>query len=176
MQDNFTASYGGFSFSADPSDLMNALGGSPNSGYTDVKSALSSLANQTEAALRANLNAYQSGALSASQAAANGWGMFNQMIAQMMSAGPTGQRSAAERDRRISNGAGLRWDWIAYYLDPIPGSQQTTGAATSPAATLSPATGLPNQVYSSGVQTGNQTMLYLAIGAVAVVFALKMRS
>jgi hypothetical protein len=103
-----------------------ASGGGPSAAQS-----LSALADRTEAQLRANLAAYQAGQLPAADASANAWALLNSMVSQMLAAGSIGEKSAAERDRRL-NPAMLRWDWIGYYIDPIPGAGTAAGASQAP--------------------------------------------
>ena len=44
---------------------------------------------------------------------------MDKMRVDMYAFGAQGVRSYAERDRRAENGQYLRWDWLAYYRDPI---------------------------------------------------------
>jgi hypothetical protein len=98
----------------------------PASGSSgpDVKRILTDLANSTEAQMRQTLGAWQQGQISADAAIEKQWALLNGMVQQMMRYGSQGMLSAAERDRRIDPSR-LRWDWIAYYIDPI--SVATTG-------------------------------------------------
>lgn len=146
------------------------IGATQTSPQGQLKINLSDLANATEAALRANLGAYQSGQMSAADASARGYGILNDMVARMLQAGAQGQLSAAERDRRIDPSR-LKWDWIAYYLNPIPNSQTTAGAA--PAAIQS-----AGGVYAGGVSgsglgglfgSNNTLLVVVVVAALALV-------
>lgn len=116
---------GGFTFNLNPSNLN--LGGSRQ---PSAKEILTQIANSAESALQANLQAFNNGQISADEALKNAWDLLNRMSAAMMQYGDIGRKSAAERDRRIDPRF-LRWDYIAYYIDPI--SQASTGTpATVP--------------------------------------------
>lgn len=147
--------------------LSQALQTSPEG---QLKINLSELANSAESALRANLAAYQGGQMSAADASARGYGILNDAIGRMLQAGPPGRISAAERDRRIDPGL-LRWDWIAYYLDPIPNSQASAGAA--PAAIQSASGVFTGGVSGSGLGglfgDNNQLIVIAVVAALALV-------
>lgn len=97
----------------------------PGSGSgPDVKEILTSIANSHESALKANLGAWQQKTISGDAAIDRAWQILNSMTANMLRYGTQGRVSAAERDRRIDP-AYLKWDYIAYYIDPI--SAGTTG-------------------------------------------------
>jgi hypothetical protein len=100
------------------------VGGSGGSSMPDVKEILSAIANQNEDALKSNLAAFQQNQIGASQAIDNAWGILNRMTTSMLQYGTQGLISAAERDRRVDSRY-LRWDYIAYYIDPI--SQKANG-------------------------------------------------
>lgn len=138
--------YGGFGSLTSPSDLSFAptggggfggggFGGSPGSGINiviptggggggaagpDVKQILTTLANQAEAALQGNLGAWQAQQIATDDAIARAWDIMDRFVSECMRYGQQGALSAAERDRRI-NPAALRWDWVAYYIDPMTG-------------------------------------------------------
>lgn len=90
-----------------------------------VNQTLTQIVNGYEQALIANLGAFTSGNRSAADAIREGWRLMDNMVIACRAYGAAGERSAAERDRRI-NPSMLRWDWVAYYIDPI------TGAPTTP--------------------------------------------
>lgn len=128
-----------------------------------VKEQLTALANSAEAALQQNLGAWQAGQITADAAATRAWAVLNDMVRRMLAAGPQGQTSAAERDRRIDPSR-LRWDWIAYYIDPIPGSAQVAAQAAA-TGTAASAAGLAG--YGSGPLTdGSFPWTAILIGAV----------
>lgn len=93
------------------------IGGSSGPSTSEV---LTDVVNAYERQLVANLANYTERAISADTALERGWSLMNQMVARLAQFGAEGQKAAAERDRRIDP-ARLRWDWIAYYLDPIIG-------------------------------------------------------
>jgi hypothetical protein len=90
----------------------------------DVKEILTAIANQHEDALKSNLAAFTQNQIGASEAIDNAWNILNSMTASMLKYGSQGLISAAERDRRVDPRY-LRWDYIAYYIDPI--SQKAYG-------------------------------------------------
>ena len=67
-----------------------------------------------------NLASWQNQQISAETAVSDGWALMNAMVSACIAYGAAGTKSAAERDRRIDP-AQVRWDWIAYYIDPITG-------------------------------------------------------
>lgn len=150
-------------FGGSPGSGINVnLGGSGGGGGAsgpDVKQVLTALANQHEQALQANLGAWQAGQLSAEEALSQGWGLMDSFTAKARQYGSQGELSAAERDRRI-NPAYLRWDWIAYYLDPItggptapppvPGGGTTVGGGGTPGGPLIP---VPSSTFTISAQT-----------------------
>lgn len=100
-------------------------GGGGGGGGLTLSQTLSQLADGTEAQLRANLGAWQVQTISASVAITQAWALLDGMVAAMRQYyGAQGLKSAAERDRRIDPSQ-LRWDWIAYYIDPITGGPST---------------------------------------------------
>lgn len=144
----------------------------PNTGGgPDIKQQLTTLANQTEAALAQNRDDFAAGRVPASQAYSQGWGLFDGMISQMLRMGPQGQVSAEERDRRL-NSPRLKWDWIAYYLDPLGGTPPPAPISTPigggvPGSTLPP--------YQAGIPPtglGGIDSKTLIIGALVLVGAL----
>jgi hypothetical protein len=100
------------------------VGGSGGGSMPDVKEILTAIANQSEDALKSNLAAFTQNQIGASQAIDNAWNILNRMTASMLQYGSQGMISAAERDRRVDPRY-LRWDYIAYYIDPI--SQKAYG-------------------------------------------------
>lgn len=141
-------------------------------GGPSAAESLSDLANATEAQLQANLAAYRSGQLSGSDAAARGWQLLNSMVSRMLSAGSIGRKSAAERDRRIDP-AMLRWDWIAYYLDPIPDSDSASGAAFTPAQGVPGGVG-QTPVFTGGFGFGGNNNQWIALALiVGLIWAMK---
>jgi hypothetical protein len=89
-------------------------------GTPSVNQTLTQIVNSFEAALKANLAAWQVQNKTASVATDFGWQLMNQMVAAVRAYGAAGVKAAAERDRRV-NPSMLRWDWIAYYIEPITG-------------------------------------------------------
>jgi hypothetical protein len=174
---NFAPNIGGGGGSWGPSgwpDINIALpiggsGGAPRP--PDVKQALTRITDASAAALEANLRAYQAGQVDASSATARAWDLFNGWVQQVLIYGPQGRITAEERDRRL-NSPRLRWDWIAYYIDPIPGS----GAAPGATAPVTPAPGTtPGGPVYAGPGFGGMNSDWLLIGAVAVAAVLLLR-
>lgn len=99
-------------------------GGSQVGGAPTLNQTLTQIVDQHEQALIANLSEFQNGAKPADGAISTGWSLMNSMVTGVARYGSQGQKAAAERDRRI-NPAQLRWDWIAYYIDPITGGPST---------------------------------------------------
>lgn len=136
-------------------DLFN-FGGNPGSGISvslpgssgpSVNQTLTALVNAAEAALQANLAAWRAQQTGTDAALSNGWRILNDVVARLTGMGAQGVKSAAERDRRIDPSQ-LRWDWIAYYLDPI------TGGPTNPQPLPAPVAGGGLGAGGSGVYTG----------------------
>lgn len=111
-------------------------------GTPSVNQTLTQLVNSFETALKANLSAWQIQSRSAADALATAWRLMDAMVIECRKFGAAGVKSASERDRRI-NPPMLRWDWIAYYIDPITGSNTALppvpGGGTAPGQT--PGTG-----------------------------------
>lgn len=97
--------------------LIPGLGGNRP---PDAKEQLTSIANGAEQQMRGNLAQWQAGQLSRDAAIAQAWKILNDTVSRMMQYGAQGRVSAAERDRRIDPSM-LKWDWAAYYIDPIAG-------------------------------------------------------
>jgi hypothetical protein len=136
----------------------------------DVKQILTNLANTTEAQMQQTLGAWQQRQISADSAIERQWALLNGMVQQMMRYGSQGMLSAAERDRRIDPSK-LRWDWIAYYIDPI------SMASTGQPAPLQPLPQTAAPVYgglggSGGF--GGSTMFWVALLVLGAVFVMKM--
>jgi hypothetical protein len=148
---------------------IGGAGGAPRP--PDVKQALTRITDASAAALEANLRAYQAGQVDASSAAARAWDIFNRWLQQVLQYGSQGRITAEERDRRL-NSPRLRWDWIAYYIDPIPGAGAAPGA-TAP-VTQPPGTTPGGPVYA-GPGFGGMNSDWLLIGAVAVAAVLLLR-
>ncbi len=119
-------------------------GGAPRPPSTNEK--LTVIVDGYESQLRANLAQWTVGGLGASAALGLGWQIMDAMVTACRQYGAAGEKTAAERDRRI-NPAMLRWDWIAYYIDPITGGQTTlppvpgggaTGVGTGGNSTIPP--------------------------------------
>lgn len=81
--------------------------------------SLTQIVDYWEAQFKANLGMYQQGMRTASDAIAFFDNGMDKMRVDMYAFGAQGVRSYAERDRRAENGQYLRWDWLAYYRDPI---------------------------------------------------------
>lgn len=95
-------------------------GGSGGGGAPSVSQSLTAVVNSYEYQLKANLALWNSNGISAADAVAKAWNLMNSMVSACLPYGVEGSKAAAERDRRI-NPSMLRWDWIAYYIDPITG-------------------------------------------------------
>lgn len=169
------ASYGGTS----SMDVITSLAGSALAVYQgasasgpSLKEQLTTLANSTEAQLKANLYAVSNGQLAREDGQQNAWNLLNGMVAQMLRGGTQGQLSAAERDRRIDPGY-LRWDWIAWYIEPMMTSGETIPAL--PASVQTGASGgLVNQAgYGSTYTRSDNQMLYIAGAALLAVLLLR---
>lgn len=168
-------------------DLGGLFGGSPGSGINvniggggggggaavpDVKQVLTALANQHEQALQANLGAYQAQQKTAEDALSTGWALMDSFTARARTYGSQGELSAAERDRRV-NPAYLRWDWIAYYVDPITGGATPPPPVPGGGTTVGGGGGIPGgyvPVPSSTFQISASTLL---IGAALVYLLLR---
>lgn len=157
--------FGSFNF-----NLPNVtIGGSP--GSPDVRRILTDIANSSEAALQANLQSYQTGQISADAAISTAWDILNKMTSAMLQYGEQGRISAAERDRRIDPRF-LRWDYVAYYIDPI--SQLATGKPASVPAL--PAVSGNAPVYGAGIGAfgmRNETLILLLLLGLIVWKALR---
>lgn len=139
----------------------------------DVKRILTDLANAAEQTLRDNLGRWQAGQIAAGDAIATGWRILDDFVRRALAYGPQGQISAAERDRRI-NPAMLRWDWIAYYIDPIAVAE--TGAPATPPAPVTVAGAGPIGAGPLGNPlAGNSMQQVLILGAVALIAWLAVR-
>lgn len=114
------ASIGGTFPASGGINITLPTGGSGGGSGPDVNEILTALVNAAERALQANLGAWQANQVSADAAVERAWSILNDVVARMMAYGIQGRNSAAERDRRIEP-ARLRWDWIAYYIEPITG-------------------------------------------------------
>lgn len=95
------------------------LGGG-GSSVPDTSEQLTALVNAAERELQWNLGEWQAQGIGAQQAIERAWSILNTLIPRLYRYGPEGINAAAERDRRIDPSR-LRWDWIAYYIDPING-------------------------------------------------------
>lgn len=194
---NSMGNWGSYGSLTSPSDLSFAptggglsggtFGGSPGSGISinigggggsfgggaagpDVKQILTQLANQAEAALQGNLGAWQANQLATDTAIARAWDIMDRFVSECLRYGQQGQLSAAERDRRI-NPAYLRWDWVAYYIDPMTGGNTALppvpGGGTNVGGIVGTGGGTP--VY---YRNDNQ-MLYLIGGGLLLLLLLK---
>jgi hypothetical protein len=140
-------------------------------GTPSVNQTLTQIVDSFEAALKANLAAWQVQSKTAAVATNFGWQLMNQMVAAVRAYGAAGVKAAAERDRRI-NPAMLRWDWIAYYIEPITGPVTVT-----PDVPGGPVAGIP------GTGGGGSTLLpttiagmnplWIAAAAVILILVLK---
>jgi len=140
-------------------------------GTPSVNQTLTQIVDSFEAALKANLAAWQVQNKTAAVATDFGWQLMNQMVAAVRAYGAAGVKAAAERDRRI-NPSMLRWDWIAYYIEPITGPVTVT-----PDVPGGPVTGVP------GAGGGGSTLLpttiagmnplWIAAAAVILILVLK---
>lgn len=100
--------------------LGDILTGGGGGGVPDTSETLTQIVNGYEAALQANLAAWQQQQIGTSNAIERGWALMNQLVQRCTAYGAEGLKAVAERDRRVDP-ARLRWDWIAYYIDPING-------------------------------------------------------
>lgn len=100
------------------------IGGGGGQSAPSTNQQMTAIVNDYERRLQINLGEWSSGQRSAPSAVEVGWSLMNAMVAALRAYGAAGERSAAERDRRI-NPAQLKWDWIAYYIDPIIGGPST---------------------------------------------------
>jgi len=149
------------------SDLLGGINISfpTGGGGTNVNDRLTGIVNAAERALQYNLGAWQSNQLAAQDAIARAWDILNSCVQQLYAYGAAGQKSAAERDRRIDPTL-LRWDWIAYYIDPINGGP--TAPVDLPAGVNAP-TGGNQPPYVPLSPVGGNTAMYLGIGALALI-------
>jgi hypothetical protein len=149
---------------------VNLPGTGGSGSGPDVKQILTNLANTTEAQMQQTLGAWQQRQISADSAIERQWTLLNGMVQQMMRYGSQGLLSAAERDRRIDPSK-LRWDWIAYYIDPI-----SMGATGQPAP-LQPLPQTAAPVYG-GIGGpggfGGSTMFWIALLVLGAVIVMKM--
>lgn len=160
---------GGGGFGSGFPDISISLPSGGSGGPTGASGgpSLVDMTNAAETSLKVSLGQWQTGARSADDALAAAWAVLNGYVqAATARFGAEGQQAAAQRDRRISP-AMLRWDWIAYYIDPITGGHTTlaplpTGTPTGPG---SPAT--------AGATFGGIAVLYLALAALIVIWAVK---
>jgi len=113
--------YGGIDVGFPDINIGIGGGGAPGSGGApNVNQTLTQIVDGYEFQLKANLSRWQAGGVSSSSAVSTGWQIMDAMVSACLRYGAAGQKAAAERDRRIQP-AMLRWDWIAYYIDPITG-------------------------------------------------------
>jgi len=101
-------------------DIGVGGGGGGGGAAPNLNQTLTQIVDGYEYQLKANLAQFQSGAKSGSAAVETGWQLMNAMVSACLRYGAAGQKAAAERDRRIAPQM-VRWDWIAYYIDPITG-------------------------------------------------------
>jgi hypothetical protein len=149
---------------------VNLPGTGGSSSGPDVKQILTNLANSTEAQMQQTLGAWQQGQINADSAIDRQWTLLNGMVQQMMRYGSQGMLSAAERDRRIDPSK-LRWDWIAYYIDPI-----SVGSTGRPAP-LQPLPQTSAPVYGGfggAGSLGGSTQFWLVLLLLGAVIILKM--
>lgn len=168
-----TGDSGGGWFGGILGGLGSLFGGSPGSGLgiglpggggsaspPSLSETLTGLVDASERAMKANLAAFQLQQIGASDAIERGWAILNDMVSRLAAYGAEGNKAGAERDRRIDP-TRLRWDWIAYYIDPINGGP-------TPAQPLPVGVGAGGAVGSPqfGVQyTGGIKTEWLLIGA-----------
>lgn len=146
--------------------------GGPAPRQPDVKEILTNIANNAEAALRANLDAYRQNQIAGDTAIARAWQLLDGMTGAMLQYGTQGRISAAERDRRIDPSL-LRWDYIAYYIDPI--AQETTGSP----APVQPLSVTPVSTAGLGGFGGLGTsggMVWIVLGGLLLVILVKSRA
>lgn len=113
-----TAPGGGISF------IFPSGGGGSAPRPPSTSQTLTAIVNEFERQMQANLAAWQQQQRSAESAISTGWQILDAMVSACYRYGAEGMKAAAERDRRIDPGR-LRWDWAAYYIDPITGAVQT---------------------------------------------------
>lgn len=131
-----------------------------------VSEQLTDIVNAVEPQLQQNLEAFRAGQISASAARQRAMTLMDGMTGQLMSQGPAGQNAAAERDRRVDPSR-LTWDWLAYYVDPIPG-----GGTALPGEPGTGGAGETARRVMAGLG-GNSGLLIL--GAIAIVAVLMFR-
>jgi len=150
---------GGGGFNLPPITIAFPGGGGGGGGGVapSLSRTLTQIVDEFEQRLIANLAEWNNGQKTAADAVSVGWSLMNGMVAACSRYGAQGQRSAAERDRRI-NPTMLRWDWIGYYIDPITGGPSTPPPLPSGAGVL-PSTGI------GGI---DNSTLFLIVAAVAI--------
>lgn len=87
----------------------------------DPRRATTQIVDSAEAFFKQNLSEFQRGTKSAAQALRDFDSVWEQMRSALLNWGSVGQRALAERDRTYAAGQYLRWDWLAWYRDPIAG-------------------------------------------------------
>jgi len=147
----------GFTFPDVNIGIGTGGGGGGGGAAPNLNQTLTQIVDGYEYQLKANLAQWQAGSKSASAAVDTGWQLMNAMVAACLRYGAAGQKSAAERDRRISPQM-IRWDWIAYYIDPI------TGGNTA----LPPVPGGGTNV-NQGLLGGGSNMTLLLLALVVIV-------
>jgi hypothetical protein len=122
----------------------------------DPKVVTTQIVDQYETALKNNLAMYQAGQRSKADALKTFDTLFAQMQQQLSAYGDTGRRAIAERTPGNSL---TRWDWVAYYRDPIAGGTQNGGGL------LDTVTG----PITSGTGISSTTLLLIAAAVVVVI-------
>lgn len=156
-------------FGGDPgSGLPISIGG--GSGAPDTSETLTQIVNALETQLKANLAAWQVQQTPTDTAVSNGWALMNQLVSRCAAYGAEGLKATAERDRRV-NPAQLRWDWIAYYIDPLTGGATSPAplpTTVTPAGTTLPGGTVPGGLVGAGIGIGGNGNELLIFGFVAV--------
>lgn len=127
-------------------------GGGGGGGAPSLNQTLTQIVDSYEYQLKGNLANWGNNLITAEAAISEGWKLINGMVSACLAYGAAGSKAAAERDRRI-NPAQLRWDWVAYYIDPITGGNTT----------LPPVPGGGVNITSGQFGGNNQTMLLIGL-------------
>lgn len=147
--------------------LQNLFGG----GAPSTDEQLTAIVDAAERLLKANLAQFEQGSISASQGVSTAWSLMNQMVSKCLAYGTRGQNAAAERDRRIDPSL-VRWDWIAWYIDPITGGvsqPQPLPAGAGSGAGAGYGSGFTNTGTTNYTRPADNTLLYAGLALVAVV-------
>lgn len=152
---------------------VNIGGGGGGSKPPDVSQSLTAIVNAIEVRLQVNLGSWQSAQISAGDAISAAWDLMNRMVSECSRFGSEGQKAAAERDRRINPGM-LRWDWIAYYIDPITGGNTENAPLPGGGAVVGVGPG-GQPIYGAGIGSTAFRIdpLFIGLGVLLLLLALR---